>query len=97
MTSEDDWTLPNDYWAERHADGRVTLWRKDHSVWDFRRGTPQKAIEAWAEAYAEGRDAGVAEGRTLGRDQLAADLRTLICTGASSADHPLAFSSETPS
>jgi hypothetical protein len=38
MTSEDDWTLPDDYWAEHHADGRVTLWRKDRSVCDFRRG-----------------------------------------------------------
>lgn len=78
MITEEDWTLPDHYWAERHMDGRVTLWRNDSNLWDFRPGASQKAVEAWAQAYDQGRSAGVAEGLALGRTQLATELRTLI-------------------
>jgi hypothetical protein len=59
VTSEDDWNLPDDYWAEHHADSRVTLWLDEIQVREFCRGTPQRAIETWAEAYATGRQAGM--------------------------------------
>lgn len=59
-------------------DGHVTLWRSDRSIRELCPGTSQKAIEAWAQAYDEGRHAGVAEGRALGRAQLATEFRTLI-------------------
>ena len=29
MSREEDWHLPEDYWAERHTDGRTTLWLDD--------------------------------------------------------------------
>jgi hypothetical protein len=78
MILDDDSALPDSYSAERHMDGRITLWRNDCNIWEFRAGTSQKAIEAWAQAYDEGRQAGLAEGRLLGRAQLATEFRTLI-------------------
>jgi hypothetical protein len=78
MTREDDWHLPDEYWAEHHADGRITLWLDEAAVQEFRGGTPQKAIEAWAAAYAAGLQAGEASGRLIGRAQLAAEFRTLL-------------------
>jgi len=29
MTGDEDRHLPEDYWAERHTDGRTTLWLDD--------------------------------------------------------------------
>ena len=78
MTSEEDWHLPEDYWAERHIGGHITLWLDDLYVREFVAGVPQKAIEAWADAYATGRKAGEALGRLVGRSQLAAEFRTLL-------------------
>ena len=78
MTSEDYWKLPDGYWAEHHVDGRITLLLDEAAVQEFRGGTPQKAIEAWAAAYAAGRQAGEASGRLIGRAQLAAEFRTLL-------------------
>ena len=78
MTGDEDWHLPEDYWAERHTDGRTTLWLDDLYVREFAAGVPQKAIEAWADAYATGRKAGEVLGRLVGRSQLAAEFRTLL-------------------
>jgi hypothetical protein len=78
MTDEDDWQLPADYWVEHHTDGRVTLWLDEAVVQEFRKGTPQSATEAWAVAYAKGRQAGEVSGRLIGRAQLAAEFRTLL-------------------
>jgi len=75
MTGEEDWHLPEDYWAERHTDGRTTLWLDDLYVREFVAGVPQKAIEGWAGAYAAGRKAGEALGRLVGRSQLATEFR----------------------
>lgn len=78
MSREDDWHLPEDYWAEQRANGRTTLWLDDTCVNEFPAGIPQKAVEAWADAYATGRRAGEALGRLVGRSQLAAELRSLL-------------------
>jgi hypothetical protein len=78
MTGERDWCLPEDYWAEHHIDGRITLWLDEIHIRDFRPDTSQAAIEAWAEAYATGRRAGEVHGRTVGRNLLAAEFRTLL-------------------
>jgi len=78
MTGDEDWHLPEDYWAERHTDGRTILWLDDLHVREFAAGVSQKAIEAWADAYAAGRKAGEALGRLVGRSQLAAEFRTLL-------------------
>jgi hypothetical protein len=80
MTCEDDWHLPEKYWAEQHTDGRITLWLDDLCVRAFRSGTAQMAIEAWAEAYAAGRRAGEVDGRCAGRSQLAAEFCCLLQT-----------------
>lgn len=78
MTGDEDWHLPDDYWAERHTDARTILWLDDLYVREFAAGVSQKAIEAWADAYAAGRKAGEALGRLAGRSQLAAEFRTLL-------------------
>jgi hypothetical protein len=78
MTGDRDWHLPDDYWAEHHIDGRITLWLDELQVRDFRPATPQAVIEAWAEAYATGRSAGEAHGRIVGRNLLATEFRTLL-------------------
>jgi hypothetical protein len=78
MTREEDWHLPEKYWAERRSNGRTTLWLDDVSVREFAAGIPQKTVEAWADAYATGRTAGEAVGRLVGRSQLAAELRGLL-------------------
>lgn len=78
MSREDDWQLPEDYWAERRANGRTTLWLDEICVREFGAEIPQKAVEAWADAYATGRRAGEALGRLVGRRQLAAEFRSLI-------------------
>jgi len=46
MTSHEDWHLPDNYWVERHTDGRVTLWLDEFAIRDFRAGTARDAIEA---------------------------------------------------
>ena len=78
MTREDDWQLPDEYWAEQHTNGRTTLWLGDVSVREFAAGIPRKAVEAWADAYATGRKAGEALGRLAGRSQLAAEFGSLL-------------------
>lgn len=95
MIADDDWALPDRYSAECHADGRVTLWRHDRGIWDFRAGTSRKAIEAWAQAYDEGLQTGLAEGRALGRRDLAADLRDLVGASPASLDRLHALALET--
>jgi len=78
MTGEEDWHLPEDYWAVRHTDGRTTLWLDDLYVREFTAGIPQKAIETWADTYATCHKAGEALGRIAGRSQRAAELRNLL-------------------
>jgi hypothetical protein len=78
MTSHEDWHLPDNHWVEHHNDGRVTLWLDERAIRDFRTGTARDAIEAWTGAYAAGRTAGEAYGRSAGRRQLAAEFRNLL-------------------